>query len=89
MLGKFASRSFSFTYPCPRRLREIMKMSAIEKETPSTIEMIWHEYHNAKPHTVSRVLSQQIYLQLLNNAQHAKLFIYPIPKEGGHFMLIS
>ncbi len=50
-------RGFSFTYPCPRKLREIVKYSALEKETPSTIEMIWNEYHNAKPHTVSKVIS--------------------------------
>ena len=61
----FSKRSFSFTYPCPRRLREIMKVSAVEKETPETIEMIWREYHNAKGHTVSRVLSQSLYMQLM------------------------
>jgi hypothetical protein len=42
-----------------------MKVSAIEKETPETIEMIWREYHNAKGHTVSRVLSQTLYMQLM------------------------
>ena len=58
----FAKRGFSFSYPCPRRLREIMKMSAIEKETPETIDMVWNEYHNAKGHTVSRVLNTTLYL---------------------------
>ena len=41
-------RGFSgsgFAYPCPRKLREIMKMSAIEKEQTRTIEMIWNDYH--------------------------------------------
>jgi len=42
-----------------------MKMSAIERETPETIEMIWREYHNAKAHTVSRVLNTTLYMQLL------------------------
>lgn len=61
-----AKRAFSFTYPCPRRLREIMKMSAIERENPDVIETIWREYHNAKSHTVSRVLNKGLYMQLLN-----------------------
>ena len=39
-----------------------MKMSAIERETPETIEMIWNEYQNAKPHTVSRTLNTTLYL---------------------------
>ena len=40
-----SQRDFSFAYPCPRKLREIMKMSAIEKESPTTIETIWNTYH--------------------------------------------
>lgn len=39
------TRPFSFNYPCPRKLREIMKMSAIERESSETIEMIWNTYH--------------------------------------------
>ena len=31
-------RNFSFSYPCPRRLREIVKISLFEKETPQNIE---------------------------------------------------
>lgn len=65
MATTFTRRGFSFAYPCPRKLREIMKMSAIERETPETIEMIWREYHNAKPYTVSRSLNTTLYLQLL------------------------
>jgi ATP11 protein len=65
-LAQYGRRAFAFTYPCPRRLREIMKMSAIEKETPETIEQIWYEYHNAKPYAVSRVLSTALYMQLMN-----------------------
>ena len=61
----YSKRFFSFNYPCPRKLREIMKLSAIEKETPEIIETIWREYHNAKPHTVSRVLNTTLYIQLL------------------------
>mmetsp|Transcript_34985 Transcript_34985/g.53704 ORF Transcript_34985/g.53704 Transcript_34985/m.53704 type:complete len:89 (-) Transcript_34985:469-735(-) len=54
-------RMFSFSWPCPRKLREIVKMSAFEKETADTCTMIWNEYHHAKPHTVSTVLTVQQY----------------------------
>ena len=60
-LMSFPKRGFSFTYPCPRRLREIMKMSAIERETPETIEMIWKDYHRAKPYTCARVINATLY----------------------------
>ncbi len=71
----YPKRGFSFTYPCPRKLREIMKVSAVEKETPETIEMIWREYHNAKGHTVSRVLSQTLYMQLMTKYQYFLCYI--------------
>jgi len=38
---KINKRLFSFAYPCPRKLREIVKISAFERETPETIEMLW------------------------------------------------
>ena len=62
---KSIKRSFSFAYPCPRRLREIVKMSAFERETPDTIEMLWTEYHRARTHTTSKVLSVSLYMQFL------------------------
>jgi ATP synthase F1 complex assembly factor 1 len=55
-------RGFSFTYPCPRKLREVVQMSLFEKETPPKIETLWKEYHNAKPHTISKVLQTSLYL---------------------------
>ena len=45
MFAPMTRRNFSFAYPCPRKLREIMKMSAIEREAPETIETIWNTYH--------------------------------------------
>ncbi len=65
MLFNLSRRNFSFSYPCPRKLREIVKFSILEKETPETISKIWTDYHNAKPHTISKVLTQSHYLQLL------------------------
>lgn len=39
---------FSFTYPCPRKLREIVKMSLFEKETKDNNISLWMEYHKDK-----------------------------------------
>ena len=83
------SRSFSgFAYPCPRRLREIMKMSAIERESTATIEMIWNSYHQMRSHTVSKVLSPTLYMQLMQNGQASPMFVLPVPKDNGYFMLL-
>ena len=61
-------RDFSFSYPCPRKLREIVKMSIFEKELAPKIEEIWTEYHRARQHTTSKVLVTNQYMQLLQNA---------------------
>ena len=90
-------RGFSFTYPCPRKLREIVKLSLFEKETPARIAEIWTDYHNNKPHTVSKILTQSHYLQLLqkylyfliSSGQNSPMFVFPVPKGTGHFMLLG
>lgn len=47
-LFKFTKKSY-FTYPCPRKLGEIVKMSLFEKEQPFTIKQIWNKYFEEKP----------------------------------------
>ena len=53
--------SFAFTYPCPRKLREIMKLSLIERESKDKIASIWMEYHKSRSESVSYVLSKKEY----------------------------
>lgn len=60
LIGKVAYR-MSFTYPCPRKLREIMKMSLIEKETPDKIKQIWQEYHQHKISNTATVMDKHKY----------------------------
>lgn len=44
----FVAYRMSFTYPCPRKLREIMKMSLIEKEPAHVVRDIWKQYHEPR-----------------------------------------
>jgi len=37
ILAKKAVKRFSFVYPCPRKLREIMQLSLIERESKDKI----------------------------------------------------
>lgn len=84
-------RNFSFSWPCPRKLREIVKISAFERETSETCQMIWNEYHHAKPHTVSTVLTAPQYVELLSKGRGAPMFIFPVPKgeAPSHLVLVS
>jgi ATP synthase F1 complex assembly factor 1 len=58
---KRVAYGMSFTYPCPRKLREIMKMSMIEKESPEKIEEIWKEYHSPRINNTCAVLTKEKY----------------------------
>jgi ATP synthase F1 complex assembly factor 1 len=56
----------SFTYPCPRKLREIMKMSLIEKEPVHLIKNIWEDYHNPRVANICAVIDKDMYKHIQN-----------------------
>jgi len=45
-------KKFYFSYPCPRKLREIVKISLFEREQPNKIKEIWKKHYDEKPHAV-------------------------------------
>ena len=69
LMRQMNKRSFSFSWPCPRVLREIVKMSAFDKENAETCEYIWNEYHHAKPTTVSTTLNSRMYRELVSKGK--------------------
>ena len=58
-------KNFAFTYPCPRKLREIMKLSLIERENKDQITQLWQNYHKMKLDNISHTLEKQQYDFLL------------------------
>jgi len=45
-------KKFYFSYPCPRKLREIVKITLFEREQPTKIKEIWQKYYDEKPHAM-------------------------------------
>ncbi len=43
------ARKYYFTYPCPRKLEGMVKISLFEKEQPFAIKQIWNKYFEEKP----------------------------------------
>lgn len=92
-------RGFAFTYPCPRKLREVMKISLVEREMPHTIKDIWSEYHKPRSENIAATLSKTEYetlrkkfslLTFLNiSALESPMYLVPIKRKGGHFMLLG
>ena len=64
----FATRSFAqqqLKFAAPKKLREIMQMSLIEREPREKIEYIWNEYHRTKPYSL--ICKFQSWLKLIKN----------------------
>lgn len=64
MLTYKALKSFAFTYPCPRKLREVVQMSLFERESKEKISELWHTYHKDKGQNTANVLSKNDYEKL-------------------------
>ena len=48
---RFSKKSY-FSYPCPRKLREVVKMTLFEKEPSEKVKEIWKMYYDGKPQAV-------------------------------------
>jgi ATP synthase F1 complex assembly factor 1 len=57
-------KNFAFTYPCPRKLREVVKLTLFEREQPQRIKDIWKEYHQARSENVADSLEKHEYEHL-------------------------
>mmetsp|Transcript_52409 Transcript_52409/g.59908 ORF Transcript_52409/g.59908 Transcript_52409/m.59908 type:complete len:197 (-) Transcript_52409:257-847(-) len=79
---------FSWTYPCPRLLRELTKMSAIEREQPSTIKQIWTDYHKEKEQTISSFLEPSHYRKIVSRGRASPMFVFPVWKPQGHYVML-
>lgn len=82
-------RNFVFTYPCPRKIREIVKLSLIERESPADIKRIWTEYHLNRPNNVATIITAHQYDLLLKRSRPSPIFIFPLKRKAGHFILVS
>jgi hypothetical protein len=55
-LLKFNIKNY-FSYPCPRKLNELVKLSLFEKEQPSKIKEIWKKYFQDKETSIGLNIS--------------------------------
>ena len=66
-----------------------MNVAALEKESPEAIRDIWTTYHEEKDDYVSSVMEYVEYRSLAQNAAASPLFLYPVRREGGFFVMLS
>ena len=73
----------------PKQLRDVMKMSLVEKESSETIKSLWTDYHSEKAQCLSMVIDKQNSNILQNNMAASQMFIFPLHRQSGHVMLLS
>jgi ATP synthase F1 complex assembly factor 1 len=84
---KFTRKGY-FSYPCPRKLREIVKISLFEREQPSTIKDLWKQYYEEKPRAFGLNVNENELNIMLRNANNNPFFIFPVRKNTGYYMLV-
>ncbi|KAJ8599183.1 hypothetical protein CTAYLR_007516 [Chrysophaeum taylorii] len=73
----------------PRRLGDIVKLPLLKRETKDRIGEIWKGYHENRTNAVGRAVEAHHASMLLERAIPAPTFLFPVHREGGHFMLLS
>lgn len=78
-----------FSYPAPRRLDELVKLSLLRQETPERCREIWETYHDDKEFNVAETWSVEDYRMLMDRGKECPLFVYPVHREGGFFVVVT
>ena len=89
--GAFLSRrSSSISLPgVPRRLGEVAKVELFEAEEPSRIGAIWESFHEDRPELAGCSVPADEHVKITERARESPLFIFPVRREQGHFLLLS
>lgn len=90
-LTKPPCHSFSgFTYPAPRVLDALVKLDLLQKETPEKVKEIWNTYHSEKEFNIAETWTSNDFEAFQEARKKAGgLFIFPVPREEGHFVVLS
>lgn len=78
-----------FTYPCPRKLREVAKVSMLAQEPTESLKSIWTDYYKGNLNIVSGTMSTEKFKFLVQKGKESPFFIFPVFRNGGHFILLS
>ena len=90
LAARGARRSSSLSLPgVARRLGEVAKVEMLEAEEPERISAIWDSFHEHRPELAGCSVAAEEHLKITERARESPLFIFPVRREQGHFMLLS
>ena len=73
----------------PKQLADITKLELFEKEDPARIAKIWESHHTDAEGVAGAAVVLQEHDLIVKRAQESPMFVFPVRREGGHFMLLS
>ena len=88
--ARLCRRSSSLSLPgVARRLGEVTKVEMLEAEEPERISAIWDSFHEHRPELAGCSVTAEEHLKITERARESPLFIFPVRREQGHFLLLS
>lgn len=73
----------------PRALRDVAKIDLLQQEEPSRIGAIWEAFHSEGTTVAGDTVGPEEAEEIFKRGGESPTFIFPIRREGGHFMLFS
>lgn len=73
----------------PRTLADLTKLELFEQEQPSRIGAIWEAFHKEQVDVAGDSVDPEEAETIATRGGESPSFIFPIRREGGHFMLFS
>lgn len=83
-------RDMSLNVPgVPRQLTDVVHLDLLESEEPGRISAVWEAFHESKSGVAGARIDLTEYESIAERSAESPLFVFPIRREGGHFMLLS
>ena len=73
----------------PRALSDVTHLDLLENEEPGRISSVWEAFHETKDGIAGKCIEAVEYASIVERGAESPLFVYPIRRDGGHFMLLS
>ena len=73
----------------PRVLDDITRLDKLEAEDSHSVTAIWESFHEAREGVAGVSIDPPEHASILERGSESPMFVFPIRREGGHFMLYS
>jgi ATP synthase F1 complex assembly factor 1 len=73
----------------PRLLADVAKLDLLQAEEPARVGAIWDAFHDDKPSVAGCTVGPEDTAAMVERAAESPNFVFPLRREGGHFILFS